>query len=219
MVSTLNCSSGRAASNHPDRNTQNERKATQSNAKQRTQGKQNQRSRNNTSKPKTEHRGSRTLLETMEYHGSQYGATVRDGPLETNDTFRNQRAGFCKAGARDRNWLAGSARLAAGSRARRAGLVHCRRGGRRRWPSPPKLIGKRYLQQASSACRRAAPALRRQRASRGGREDREADGVVTAGRHQRHLWQRAGYSRRGGRRTCRCRAAAAHVWGWMRDVC
>ena len=28
---------------HPDRNTQNERKATQSNAKQRTQGKQNQR--------------------------------------------------------------------------------------------------------------------------------------------------------------------------------
>ena len=51
---------------HPDRNTQNERKATQSNAKQRTQGKQNQRSRNNTSKPKTEHRGSRTLLETTD---------------------------------------------------------------------------------------------------------------------------------------------------------
>ena len=46
---------------HPDRNTQNERKATQSNAKQRTQGKQNQRSRNSTSKPKTEYRGSRTL--------------------------------------------------------------------------------------------------------------------------------------------------------------
>ena len=49
---------------HPDRNTQNERKATQSNAKQRTQGKQNQRSRNNTIKPKTEHRGFRTQLET-----------------------------------------------------------------------------------------------------------------------------------------------------------
>ena len=49
---------------HPDRNTQNERRATQSNTRQRTQGKQNQRSRNNTSKPKTEHRGSRTLLET-----------------------------------------------------------------------------------------------------------------------------------------------------------
>ena len=51
---------------HPDRNTQNERKATQSNAKQRTQGKQNQRSRNNTSKPKTEHRVSRTRLETTD---------------------------------------------------------------------------------------------------------------------------------------------------------
>ena len=38
---------------HPDRNTQNERRATQSNTRQRTQGKQNQRSRNNTSKPKT----------------------------------------------------------------------------------------------------------------------------------------------------------------------
>ena len=51
---------------HPDRNTQNERKATQSNAKQRTQGKQNQHSRYNTSKPKTEHRGSQTLLETTD---------------------------------------------------------------------------------------------------------------------------------------------------------
>ena len=51
---------------HPDRNTQNERKATQSNAKQRTQGKQNQRSRYNTSKPKTEHRVSRTRLETTD---------------------------------------------------------------------------------------------------------------------------------------------------------
>ena len=41
---------------HPDRNTQNERKATQDNAKQRTQGKQHQSHKYNTSKPKTKNR-------------------------------------------------------------------------------------------------------------------------------------------------------------------
>ena len=51
---------------HPDRNTQNERKATQGNAKQRTQGKQNQRSKYNASKPKPENRVSRARLETTD---------------------------------------------------------------------------------------------------------------------------------------------------------
>ena len=69
---------------HPDRNTQNERKATQSNAKQRTQGKQNQRSRNyNTSEPKTEHRGSRTLLETTNDRKPKPTHHPQAAPIET----------------------------------------------------------------------------------------------------------------------------------------
>ena len=52
---------------HPDRNTQNERKATQSNAKQRTQGKQHQSHKYNTSsKSKTENRSSRAQIETTD---------------------------------------------------------------------------------------------------------------------------------------------------------
>ena len=70
---------------HPDRNTQNERKATQSNAKQRTQGKQNQRSRNNTNKPKTEHRGSRTLLETTNDHKPKPTHQPQAAPIETTN--------------------------------------------------------------------------------------------------------------------------------------
>ena len=68
---------------HPDRNTQNERRATQSNTRQRTQGKQNQRSRNNTSKPKTEHRGSRTLLETTNDRKPKPTHQPQAAPIET----------------------------------------------------------------------------------------------------------------------------------------
>ena len=88
----LHCSSSRACDvvsslpvllTHPDRNTQNERRATQSNTRQRTQGKQNQRSRNNTSKPKTEHRGSRTLLETTNDRKPKPTHQPQAAPIET----------------------------------------------------------------------------------------------------------------------------------------
>ena len=47
---------------HPDRHTQNERKATRNNARQRTQGKQHQSRKYHTNEPKTNSRISRAQL-------------------------------------------------------------------------------------------------------------------------------------------------------------